>query len=303
MWPFANTERGALSVAKSFALAASTTHIPKVSPVTISAPPPLLRWAGSKRKLLGQLTPYWTREHERYVEPFMGSAALFFALQPARALLGDINAELVETLQLVRERAQDVFKILIDLPQGKANYYTLRNVAPGNLSEVARAARFIFLNRFCFNGLYRTNRSGQFNVPFGASKTGALPSWEHFSRVSAALATADIRCDDFESLVLTNVRRRDFVYMDPPYAVGNRRVFRQYGPTSFGLQDLERLAVLLKEIDRRGAAFLLSYAYCAEAIAAFGEWNKRKVFLQRNISGFAKHRRMAAELIVSNRPL
>jgi DNA adenine methylase len=267
---------------------------------TVLAPAPLLRWAGSKRKLITHLQPYWGTGFVRYIEPFVGSAALFYALEPPMAVLGDINPELIQTLLQTRDHPEHVYRELTSIPLGQDSYYNVRREDPSALSPARRAARFLFLNRFCFNGLYRTNRLGQFNVPYAAKKTGTLPTWPQFKNSADRLKSADIRCVDFEALLLATAKTDDFIYLDPPYAVGNRRVFRQYDPQSFGLEDLERLAGLLFELDRRGASFLLSYAYCTEALKAFRGWHKRKVFVHRNISGFVKHRRTAAELLVSN---
>src|ERR1700749_3261440 len=127
---------------------------------------PFLRWAGSKRRLLPILQTFWTKKHKRYIEPFAGSACLFFAIGPPRAVLGDLNPELVATYIEVKYRIAAVLKELKTLkPTSKQEYIHLRSIELCTLSRAARAARFIYLNRFCFNGIYRTNLAGQFNVP------------------------------------------------------------------------------------------------------------------------------------------
>jgi DNA adenine methylase len=261
---------------------------------------PFLRWAGSKRRLLPKLSAYWSGDSERYVEPFVGSAALFFAIQPPQAVLSDINSDLIEAFALIRDDAAAVYERLIELPLGRKSYYALRAKNPVILSPLDRAARFIFLNRFCFNGLYRTNSQGAFNVPYARAKTGGLPSWQQLQACSALLANVALCHGDFEEILLTRVKPKDFVYLDPPYAVQNRRVFRQYGPNTFGITDLKRLSAVLDEIHSRGAYFVLSYAWCREANQTFSKWPARRVYTQRNIAGFVRHRRRAAELIVSN---
>jgi DNA adenine methylase len=264
------------------------------------ARPPFLRWAGSKRRLLPKLAPFWGGGHSRYVEPFAGSAALFFALRPACALLSDANEDLIETFTLVRDTPELVYDALSSLPLGKDSFYRLRARNPKRLTPLNRVARFIFLNRFCFNGLYRTNAVGEFNVPYAPTGTGAIPSRQQFLSTASLLRATRLRSGDFDEILRDEVQTGDFVYLDPPYAVANRRIFRQYGPQTFGLNDLERLGDLLEEIDRRGAAFVLSYAWCNEANSLVRSWRKRRVYTQRNIAGFARHRRMAAELIVTN---
>ena len=261
---------------------------------------PFLRWAGSKRKLLPRLVGYWSGSHQRYVEPFMGSAALFFSLAPKTAILSDINAELVHTMRTVGAHPRAVHNRVSRIPRARRTYNALRSLDPSTLQPLDRAARFIYLNRNCFNGLYRTNSHGVFNVPFSDAKTGALPEWPVFASAAKSIQRARIIHCDFESTVNDFVRKGDFVYMDPPYALENRRVFRQYDPCTFGLADLERLAKCLDTIDARGAHFLLSYAACPEARKAFGGWLMRQVYTVRNISGFAEHRRRAAELLFTN---
>ena len=259
-----------------------------------------LRWAGSKKRLIPKLSPYWGVGFRRYIEPFMGSAALFFALEPREAILSDINEELVETLCTVRDHPRAVYNRLIKLPKGESTYYRLRRLRSYELSTLDHAARFIYLNRFCFNGIYRTNQEGMFNVPYSSAKTGVLPTSSDLWKAAKLLSNAKIFARDFEA-TLSEVEEGDFVYMDPPFAVENRRIFRQYGPDTFGKDDLRRLAALLPAIDRAGATFVVSYALCSEALRAFRRWPIKRVRTQRSIAGFSEHRRNAVEILVSNR--
>jgi DNA adenine methylase len=262
-------------------------------------PQAFLRWAGSKRKLLAHLRPYWSG-HSRYIEPFTGSACLFFDLGPSQAVLSDINRDLVETYIAVRDDPEAVHKAANELPRGEKNYYLIRNIDPHSLDQIDKAARFVYLNRYCFNGLYRTNNSGKFNVPFGRSKTGDIPNLEAFISCAKSLANADLVCGDFEAIVRQNVRASDFVYLDPPYAVKNGKIFTQYDANSFGTIDLERLAALLDYIVEVGANFMLSYALCEEAKEFFGKWNYKIVSTQRNIAGFSHNRKVNQEIIFSS---
>ncbi len=232
----------------------------------------------------------------------MGSSCLFFSICPEIAILSDLNADLVQTYQAVRENAVAVHRALLRLPKSEECYYKLRSQSCSHLTQAQRAARFIYLNRYCFNGLYRTNQLGHFNVPYSPSRTGPLPSLAELKGASVALKKATIRCCDFHESTL-KISRGDFVYLDPPFAVENRRVFRQYGPRHFSNEDLQRLSRTLDHIDKAGGVFLLSYAYCSEAISHFSKWPIRRVVTTRNISGFAKHRRKAIELLITNTPL
>jgi DNA adenine methylase len=261
---------------------------------------PFLRWAGSKRKLLPKLTPYWGEGFVRYLEPFAGSSALFFAIQPTQAVLSDTNAELIESLEEVRNAPSEVHRLVSSMKHTKAEYYRVRKQDRAALDSRGRAARFIYLNRYCFNGLYRTNLAGNFNVPFASSGTGGVPPLEVFLENARLLRNAELICGDFDTVVREHVRAGDFVYLDPPYAVANRRIFRQYGPHTFGLDDLDKLKLLLEYIDGCGASFLLSYADCKESRALGVSWRHHRVFTQRNIAGFQMHRRRAAETIITN---
>lgn len=232
----------------------------------------------------------------------MGSACLFFYLRPEHALLSDINTELVEAFAAVRDYPDSVYRRLTQFPLGEKGYYLVRAMDQHCLTSVERGARFIYLNRFCFNGLYRTNQAGKFNVPYSSAKTGRLLNWSEFVACSKELENIELRCGDFQDVLNDEIKPGDFVYLDPPYAQANQRISLQYGPQSFGLEDIDRLRSTVKEIDRKGAHFVLSYADCDEATEAFGKWKSQKVSTYRNIAGFAVHRGPAMELIFSNIP-
>lgn len=230
----------------------------------------------------------------------MGSASLFFAIQPERALLSDINQDLVNTVKMIRDHPIAVSNRMSKIPLGRRSFYRLRGTDPDGLDKIDQAARFLFLNRFAFNGVHRTDLRGRFNVPFAASGTGNLLTKEEILKFSSALRCAVIVCQDFQEFVQNEVKSGDFVYLDPPYAVSSRRVFREYNPSIFGINDLRRLADVLRTIDERGAKFVVSYAYSKETLAFFKGWGIRRVLVRRHVSGLAKHRRRAAEIICTN---
>lgn len=262
--------------------------------------PPLLRWAGSKRKLLPLLMAYSPSEFKRYVEPFAGSACLFFALRPRQAILGDINAELLETYSTVRSHPRLVARKARSWNSSRTHYYAIRRRVPQELQPVERAARFVYLNRRCFNGVYRTNRRGAFNVPRGV-RTGRFPDERTFYRCSVALRGTEFRSGDFENC-LSDVRKGDFVYLDPPYSVTRPR-FGEYGYGCFGDPDLERLAACLKRIDSVGATFLVSYSDSGEFRDLIQEWNCITLRVRRHVAGFARHRATVSEILASNKVL
>lgn len=258
---------------------------------------PVLRWAGSKRQLLPRLLHAIPKTFGRYVEPFAGSATLFFALRPSLAVLGDLNSELVQAYTIIKRHPRIVHRGIASLPNTARYYYRSRSVSPHLLTPMERAVRFVYLNRFCFNGVYRTNRRNEFNVPRGKS-TGALPSEASFYRVSVALRNADLRAGDFVT-TLSDLRPSDFVYLDPPYDTGRRR-HGEYGYGSFSAEDFGRLVELLQWIDKVGAMFLLSYADTSPVRGLTGQWRQQRVRVRRHVAGFARHRSTVRELLVSN---
>jgi DNA adenine methylase len=258
-----------------------------------------IRWAGSKRQTLPKLRELWGPGHSRYVEPFAGSASLFFDIEPSSAVLGDLNWELMTALRAIRRDVALVIQCLRRLPTGKKSYYKIRRQDPTRLSAPELAARFLYLNHFCFNGLYRTNLTGQFNVPYGPPKNGSSIDEDGIVQASKALQTSELLYADFDE-TLAHVRPGDFVFLDPPYAMDGRRVFREYLPGSFKVTDLPRLKRALQSIDARGASFVITYADSVESRKLLREWNRSRLWVRRNIAGFAANRRGYYEMLATN---
>jgi len=257
-----------------------------------------LRWAGSKKQLLPILEKYWCDGFSRYIEPFAGSSCLFFHLEPQSAILGDINGELMGAMRAIRLDATKVIECLRRLPKSKKNYYRIRRWQPAQMELFEAAARFLYLNSLCFNGLYRTNASGLFNVPYCPPGHRTVPE-DLLIEASRRLESATLVSGDFEETVAL-AAAGDFVYLDPPYAVSRRRVFSEYGPTIFQVDDLRRLGRVLSDLDRRGAKFVVTYADCAEVRPIFKRWAVRRVWTKRNIAGFTGDRRGSYELLATN---
>jgi len=202
-------------------------------------------------------------------------------------------------MRAVKRDVGRVVECLRRLPKGKNAYYRVRKNDPALLSHNERAARFIYLNRYCFNGLYRTNAAGLFNVPYGDHKGNLKIDESTIIEAATLLSNAQLVCGDFEE-TLALAQKGDFVYLDPPYVTEKRRVFSEYTPGSFTVADLRRLAASLKRLDRRRVTFIITYAYSAESRELLGEWNTRRVKARRHIAGFAGARRGAYELIATN---
>ena len=262
---------------------------------------PFLRWAGSKRKQLPRLAQFWADSHQRYVEPFAGSACLFFEIAPNVAILGDKNTSLIEVYRVVRDQPVRLYNRLCRIKRDAETYYRWRSKPQTELDPETRALRFLYLNRNCFNGIYRTNTSGDFNVPMGR-KPGAYFLKADLLLCSSLLKQAKLIAGDFET-TLQHVRAGDFVYLDPPYAVRSRRVFREYGATLFDTADVERMAASLTQIVQMGADFLVSYADCKESRDIARQWNAVRLPIRRHVAGFTGSRRHAYEWLISNMPI
>jgi DNA adenine methylase len=223
---------------------------------------PFLKWPGGKRWAISRLAPL-VEQHltGRYFEPFLGGGALFFAVQPSSALLSDINAELINAYRLAQARPAALIAHLKTLPVSRAHYDLLRAQSGGR--DLARATRFLYLNRTCFGGIYRVNCQGQFNVPFGGGERTPEPLWTRnlLLNASRALKCAQLQACDFEASI-EKARKGDFVYCDPTYTVAHdNNGFVRYNEKNFSWLDQERLASAITRAHRRGASVLLSNAH------------------------------------------
>jgi DNA adenine methylase len=262
-----------------------------------TAPGPFLRWAGSKRAQLDELKAFVPVRFRRYVEPFAGSACMFFALRPPHATLGDLNAELITAYTQLRDSPEALISELATLDQDGADYYELRAVDPSELNPMQRATRFIYLNRHSFNGVYRTNRRGSFNVPRG-TRVGRMPSASALRSASHLLQSTDLVRDDF-STAIDSATAGDFVYLDPPFSRSTAPHYGLYGYGSFSPQDEVRLASSLHQLDEAGAYFLLSY-HDLPNVELPASWVVHQLTVRRQVSAQSSHRRISREIIITN---
>jgi DNA adenine methylase len=276
---------------------------------TKSVAKPIVKWAGGKRKLLPALVEELPAQMRTYVEPFVGGAALFFCLASSlprrfeRAILVDKNPELIACYVAVRDRVDEVIALLEEhaaAADRRALFYRLREVDTAAMSGVERAARFVFLNRTGFNGLWRVNASGKFNVPFGRYVNPRIVDAERLRAASAALARAEILHDDYEA-PLADLGKRDFVYFDPPYVPLSRTSsFTAYASEGFGPEDQRRLAGELRALGERGVKAMLSNADNDETRRLYRGLPFKVVHAARSINSDATKRGAIAELIVRN---
>lgn len=259
---------------------------------------PILRWAGSKKKLLQHLVAASPAKFNTYLEPFVGSGVLYLRLNPKRAILSDINEHLIQAYETVREEPKLVWDCLMAWSATSEFYYHLREKQSVQLNSFERAARFIYLNRYCFNGVYRTNLKGEFNVSRGKGNLG-IPDWEIFSAFAEKLTFSKIENCDFEKTV-NRAKKNDYIYLDPPYAEVGKRNRGEYGIGTFRPSDVSRLLESILRADRRGAKVLLSYSADHLDLKLLKGWNIYELTVMRNVSGFTGSRRNADEILVSN---
>lgn len=267
---------------------------------------PFIKWVGGKGKLEKQLSLLYPPGIElmRHVEPFMGGGALFFARSPKRALLCDINRDLVATYCSVRDELPLVLRHLKTLAtvHGESCYYDARERynRRAHESTAERAALFIYLNKTCFNGLYRVNKSGHFNVPMGRYAKPAIADVATLEAASVRLAHADIRCTPFESLV-AEAKPGDFVYMDPPYEPVSRTAnFTAYAQDGFTQADQTRLRDIFRDLDRRGSKLMLSNSDVPFIRELYRGYQIDEVFAARAVSCDPAKRGQVTEVVVRN---
>jgi len=225
-------------------------------------PRPFLKWAGGKTQIVDALLEHMPLVFNVYHEPFVGSGALFFRLYRERkirhAVLSDLNPELIDTYLAIRDHVAEVIQILSEFPYDKEFYYGVRNKSPEQLSLPERAARMIYLNKTGYNGLYRVNRQGKFNVPFGRYKSPKILDSENLMAVSQALREVEILCASFET-VLERAAPGDWVYFDPPYApISQTANFTSYYANGFGLDKQEQLRNVCVQLTQNNVSVMLS---------------------------------------------
>ena len=264
---------------------------------------PFIKWAGGKSQLLEYMKV--PARFRTYHEPFLGGGAVFFALQPRSAFLSDVNEELTNAYRVVKESVEKLISVLKEA-SGEVtedDYYEVRAQDPESLDPVNRAARFIFLNKTCYNGLYRVNRDGKFNVPFGRYKAPRICDAEGLRLASEALKHAIVKTRDFQD-ALKLVEPNDFVYLDPPYVpLSKTSNFTEYTSKSFTWQDQEMLAAAaLRLRDEVRCFVLISNSYHPKIRSLYERigFRLRHVTAQRVIGSTASSRGRINELLISN---
>lgn len=276
-------------------------------------PSPFVKWAGGKAQILSQLQPFFPAGFERYIEPFVGGGAVFFhlhrqgRLSRKPSLLIDSLEELIDCYRAIQNRVED---LILELQRhephkhDKEYFYEVRAWDRARdyaqRDEIERAARFLFLNRICYNGLYRVNQRGEFNVPFGRHRNPTICAAENLRAVSRALREVVLRAGDF-TLCLETAAPGDFVYLDPPYdPLSDTANFTSYTSQDFGAEDQRRLAELFRTLDRRGCQVMLSNSSTQFIRDLYVGYEQIEVRANRAISSKGTARGPIPELLVMN---
>lgn len=262
---------------------------------TTLAARPFVKWVGGKRSIIPALLERMPTQYTHYYEPFVGGGALFFSIQPEIAFLSDVNLHLVITYRAVRDHVDDVVrKLKVHARHHDKDYYLkARTRLFTEKDDASIAALFIYLNKTCFNGLYRVNKAGGFNVPMGKYTNPPIVDEENLRNVSKVLADADIRQQEFYQI---KPRRDAFYYLDPPY----HETYSSYDGSGFGDKEHARLAEFCKEIDHVGGYFMLSNSDTPYIRSLYQGFNIEEVSASRSVSCKAHQRGKETELIIRN---
>lgn len=268
---------------------------------------PVVKWVGGKRQLLDDLIPLFPERISSYCEPFLGGGAVLFNLQPNIAYVNDINFELIQMYEVIRDNVEELIMSLGEHPNEEEHFYSVRDwdrdkAQYEQLTKVQKAARIIYLNKTCYNGLFRVNNAGEFNTPFGHYKNPNIVNAPTLKAVSAYFQKAQLKfnCIDYAE-VLDNVKKGTFVYLDPPYdPVSNTANFTGYAKGGFDRSEQIRLRKCCDELDRRGIKFMLSNSATEFIKEQYTSYKINVVKAKRSINSNGTKRGQVDEVVVRN---
>ncbi|NHI93447.1 MAG: DNA adenine methylase [Candidatus Lokiarchaeota archaeon] len=271
----------------------------------VDVPRPFLKWAGGKRQLIKQFDDFFPNKFNRYIEPFVGGGAILFYLLPRQAIIIDDNEELINCYNVIKKNVTELIESLKKHVNKKSYFYEIRGLdrdlkAYKRLSDVERASRTIFLNRCCYNGLYRVNSKGQFNVPFGKYKNPNFCDEKNLNAVHQTLQGVEIYKGSFETC-LEFAKKGDFVYLDPPYhPISNTAYFTSYTKKNFGKESQEKLFQIFQELDSQGCKVMLSNSHEKFILNLYKNYRIVTIRAKRAINSIASKRGEIKETLILN---
>lgn len=268
---------------------------------------PVVKWVGGKRQLLDEITPLLPRRITSYCEPFLGGGAVLFSIQPSKAIINDINEDLMLVYEVIRDDVEGLIKSLKQYENTSEYFYRIRDIDRDkefyhSMSKVERASRLIYLNKTCFNGLFRVNSSGEFNSPFGHYKNPNIVNEPVLRAVNKYFNANKIQIynEDFET-TLKRVNKGGFVYLDPPYdPVSDTANFTGYNKGGFNRKEQERLKKCCDELTQRGVNFMLSNSATAFIRELYRNYDITIVKAKRAINSNASKRGAVEEVLIRN---
>lgn len=269
---------------------------------SLSRPRPVLKWAGGKQQLLNVLLSKVPPHYGRYIEPFFGGGALFFALTPKQAIISDSNPELVNLYRVIAENVEELIAALRGMRNDEELFYEIRAQDTALLTPVEMAARTIYLNRTCFNGLYRVNRKGQFNVPYGRYSNPTICDEPNLRAASLALHDTEVILGDYKDVLATHAKPGDFVYLDPPYLpISDYSDFKRYTKEQFYEDDHRELANEVERLHNLGCHVILTNSNHPLVHELYANFSIEVHQTRRNINKVAS-KRVGEDVVVTVNP-
>jgi DNA adenine methylase len=274
--------------------------------LTQNTPPhPFLKWAGGKRQLIPQMAKYFPKNYNKYIEPFVGGGAVFFHLLPKISIISDNNPDLINCYKVIKDDVENLIKSLRKHIYEKNYYYKVRALDRdrngfAKLSDVEKASRTIYLNKTGYNGLYRVNSKGFFNVPFGRHRNPKICDDVNLRNVSRALRNIEIYLGSFE-LCLDYAKEGDFVYLDPPYhPLSETALFTSYTKSNFDKTSQKKLFEVFKELDKKGCYIILNNSYSDFILDLYKDYGIVTLKAKRNINSNSQKRGLIDEVLILN---
>lgn len=266
----------------------------------------MLKWAGGKRSLLPSIMDKIPDNFNKYMEPFVGGGAMFFELRNrgliTSTILSDLNSDLISLYTIIRDRPGELIESIenMDYKNNREDFNSARDEFNSDPTPVRKAALMMYLNRHCFNGLYRVNLSGKFNVPFGRYNNPNIPSNDQIMEVSGALKGVELRYSDFET-VMREAQKGDFIYLDPPYQpISETSRFTSYSSGGFGDKEQRRLAKTFRDAAKAGVFLMLSNSNSPFIMELYSDFNISNILAARNINSNGKGRGKINEVLITN---
>ncbi|OUQ08567.1 modification methylase [Massilimicrobiota sp. An142] len=270
---------------------------------------PVVKWAGGKRQLLDEITEMIPDNYTEYIEPFLGGGAVLFGSHPEKAVINDCNEELMNVYKVIRDNPDELIKALENHSKNNSSDYFYKVRAYDRdesiynaMTDIEKAARTLYLNKTCYNGLYRVNKSGQFNTPYGKYKNPNITNEKAIREISKYLNdnNIEIRSGDYKN-ILDDANEGSFVYMDPPYMpISNSSAFAGYTSDRFNAERQAELKEACDELDKKGVRFLQSNSDCEYIRELYKDYNMRVVRAKRNINCESNGRSAVNELLIYN---